>query len=207
MKKIFFLCAAAALFAACSSDEVGEIEGVNEVVPSVEREYPSAASVEFTNGTAMIIGAFDENGQALTRANEGTVEFCIDLGKLESDVLNNLGDYKLKADDFAIRIDGEYLESIKVEGNTAAIVELNSETDFVAASDPFKDALKSIASLLVENIRASAPSSSTCGISFLIFSNMFSYLILLTDISSSRPYFLMLSTYPVSLSTILEIVV
>lgn len=120
MKKIFFLCAAAALFAACSSDEVGEIEGVNEVVPSVEREYPSAASVEFTNGTAMIIGAFDENGQALTRANEGTVEFCINLGKLESDVLNNLGDYKLKADDFAIRIDGEYLESIKVEGNTAS---------------------------------------------------------------------------------------
>lgn len=48
------------------------------------------------------------------------------------------------------RIAAEGLTDIKVEGNTAAIVELNSETDFVAASDPFKDALKSIASLLVE---------------------------------------------------------
>ncbi|KRL92369.1 translation elongation factor Ts [Limosilactobacillus ingluviei] len=48
------------------------------------------------------------------------------------------------------RIAAEGLTDIKVEGNTAAIVELNSETDFVAASDPFKDALKSVASLLVE---------------------------------------------------------
>ena len=48
------------------------------------------------------------------------------------------------------RIAAEGLTDIKVEGNTAAIVELNSETDFVAASDPFKDALKSIASLFVE---------------------------------------------------------
>lgn len=48
------------------------------------------------------------------------------------------------------RIAAEGLTDIKVEGNTAAIVELNSETDFVAASDPFKDALKSIASMLVE---------------------------------------------------------
>lgn len=48
------------------------------------------------------------------------------------------------------RIAAEGLTDIKVEGNTATIVELNSETDFVAASDPFKDALKSIASLLVE---------------------------------------------------------
>ena len=30
-----------------------------------------------------------------------------------------------------------------VNGNTAAIVELNSETDFVAASEPFKDLLES----------------------------------------------------------------
>lgn len=121
MKKYFFLCAAAALFAACSSDEVGEIEGVNEgVVSSVEREYPSAASVEFTNGTAMVIGAFDENGEPLVRTNDNDIEFCIDLGKLKNDVLNGLDDYKLKADDFAIRIDGEYLESIKVEDNTAS---------------------------------------------------------------------------------------
>ncbi|QLL69814.1 translation elongation factor Ts [Lactobacillus sp. 3B(2020)] len=48
------------------------------------------------------------------------------------------------------RIAAEGLTDIEVVGNTAAIVELNSETDFVAASDPFKAALKDIANLLVE---------------------------------------------------------
>ncbi len=48
------------------------------------------------------------------------------------------------------RIAAEGLTDIEVAGNTAAIVELNSETDFVAASDPFKEALKKIAQLLVD---------------------------------------------------------
>ena len=48
------------------------------------------------------------------------------------------------------RIAAEGLTDIEVADNTAAIVELNSETDFVAASDPFKAALKDIAGLLVE---------------------------------------------------------
>lgn len=118
MKKLFFLCAATALLAACSSDGVSEmIEGTEGVAPSVESEYPSAGAVEFTNGTAMYVGALDESGKPLTRSTNGTVGFCIDLGKF-NDVLKGFGDYKLLADDFAIRRDGEYVENLKIVDNT-----------------------------------------------------------------------------------------
>ncbi|MCI1974944.1 MAG: translation elongation factor Ts [Limosilactobacillus sp.] len=49
------------------------------------------------------------------------------------------------------RVAAEGLADIAVSGNTAAIVELNSETDFVAASDPFKDLLKKVTKLISEN--------------------------------------------------------
>ncbi|MEY8442069.1 translation elongation factor Ts [Lactobacillaceae bacterium 24-114] len=49
------------------------------------------------------------------------------------------------------RVAAEGLADIAVDGNTAAIVELNSETDFVAASDPFKDLLKKVTKLISEN--------------------------------------------------------
>ena len=49
------------------------------------------------------------------------------------------------------RVSAEGLAEIAVNGNTAAIVELNSETDFVAASDPFKDLLKKVTELISEN--------------------------------------------------------
>lgn len=49
------------------------------------------------------------------------------------------------------RIAAEGLADIAVSGNTAAIVELNSETDFVAASDPFKAVLKKVTKLISEN--------------------------------------------------------
>lgn len=48
------------------------------------------------------------------------------------------------------KVAAEGLTDIEVSGNTAAILELNSETDFVAASDPFKDLLKKLAQLLVK---------------------------------------------------------
>ena len=48
------------------------------------------------------------------------------------------------------KIAAEGLTDIVVDGNTAAIVELNSETDFVAASDPFKAALNDVAKKIVE---------------------------------------------------------
>lgn len=49
------------------------------------------------------------------------------------------------------RIAAEGLTNIVVNGNTAAVVELNSETDFVAASDPFKEELVEVSSLIAEN--------------------------------------------------------
>ena len=49
------------------------------------------------------------------------------------------------------RVAAEGLADIAVNGNTAAIVELNSETDFVAASEPFKDLLKKVTKLISEN--------------------------------------------------------
>ncbi|MDO4903540.1 MAG: translation elongation factor Ts [Limosilactobacillus sp.] len=49
------------------------------------------------------------------------------------------------------RVAAEGLAEVAVSGNTAAIVELNSETDFVAASDPFKDLLKKVTKLISEN--------------------------------------------------------
>ncbi|WP_283582948.1 translation elongation factor Ts [Limosilactobacillus difficilis] len=48
------------------------------------------------------------------------------------------------------KVAAEGLTDIEVVGNTAVILELNSETDFVAASDPFKDLLKKLAQLLVK---------------------------------------------------------
>lgn len=48
------------------------------------------------------------------------------------------------------KVAAEGLTDIEVAGNTAVILELNSETDFVAASDPFKDLLKKLAQLLVK---------------------------------------------------------
>lgn len=48
------------------------------------------------------------------------------------------------------KVAAEGLTDIEVSGNTAAILELNSETDFVAASDPFKELLKKLAQLLVK---------------------------------------------------------
>ena len=48
------------------------------------------------------------------------------------------------------KVAAEGLTDIEVSGNSAAILELNSETDFVAASDPFKDLLKKLAQLLVK---------------------------------------------------------
>lgn len=49
------------------------------------------------------------------------------------------------------RIAAEGLTGIKINGNKAVIVELNSETDFVAAGDTFKDLLSHIADVLVAN--------------------------------------------------------
>ena len=49
------------------------------------------------------------------------------------------------------RIAAEGLALAKVEGNKAVIVEVNSETDFVAKNDEFKDLINTILNLLIES--------------------------------------------------------
>ena len=49
------------------------------------------------------------------------------------------------------RIAAEGLAGIAIDGNTAAIVEVNSETDFVASNDQFKALLKDIAETIAKN--------------------------------------------------------
>ena len=49
------------------------------------------------------------------------------------------------------RIAAEGLANVAVVGNTAAIVEINSETDFVAKNELFQNLVKDIATLVAEN--------------------------------------------------------
>ena len=56
-----------------------------------------------------------------------------------------------KAAKKADRIAAEGLVNILVEGNKAVIIEVNSETDFVAKNDEFKDLMNTIASLLIKS--------------------------------------------------------
>ena len=56
-----------------------------------------------------------------------------------------------KAAKKADRIAAEGLAAILIEGNTAAIVEVNSETDFVAKNDEFKDLVQVLLKTIVAN--------------------------------------------------------
>ena len=56
-----------------------------------------------------------------------------------------------KAAKKADRIAAEGLAEIKVEGNVAAIVEVNSETDFVAKNEEFTSMVETILSAIVKN--------------------------------------------------------
>ena len=56
-----------------------------------------------------------------------------------------------KAEKKASRIAAEGLCTVVVEGNTAAVVEVNSETDFVAKNDTFKDFVTAVANQAVKS--------------------------------------------------------
>lgn len=137
MKKLFFLFAASALLVACSSDDQADLQGGNPVTDPTE-DVTSAATIEFENGTALSVSAEDKDTP--TRAAEAETETCdfvINLNKLEEKfgkVMNDLGDYKLKVDDFAIRIDGEYT-NIEVKDNNVKKWDVNvlSEQDLKVA--------------------------------------------------------------------------
>ncbi|MGY3765346.1 translation elongation factor Ts [Vagococcus vulneris] len=73
---------------------------------------------------------------------EGDMEAAIDL-------LREKG--MAKAGKKNDRIAAEGLANVYVEGNTAAIVEINSETDFVAKNEKFQKLVQDIAKLMVEN--------------------------------------------------------
>src|SRR5690625_6660855 len=55
----------------------------------------------------------------------------------------------------ADRISAEGLSYIHVEGNTAAVVEVNSETDYVAKNEQFQTLVKDIAKTIATNKPAS----------------------------------------------------
>lgn len=138
MKKLFFLCAATALLAACSSDEISEMQGPDPVVPPVTEEYASTGEYDFGNGVTMAVGALDENEGAVTRATstDGSVEFCINLSKVDN-ILRDFDDYKLAADDFAIRVDGVYQDIPAATDNkvNALSIQLVEEDLKVALKD------------------------------------------------------------------------
>ena len=56
-----------------------------------------------------------------------------------------------KAAKKAGRIAAEGLVNILIEGNKALVIEVNSETDFVAKNDEFKDLINTISNLLINN--------------------------------------------------------
>ena len=89
-----------------------------------------------------------KSGAGIMDAKKALVETDGDMDKA-MDYLREKG--IAKAAKKSDRIAAEGLTDIVVDGNTAAIVELNSETDFVAASDPFKAALNDVAKKIVEN--------------------------------------------------------
>lgn len=60
-----------------------------------------------------------------------------------------------KADKKAGRIAAEGVVDIYVEGNTAAMIEVNAETDFVAKNDTFKSFVKGILKVIVDKKPAS----------------------------------------------------
>lgn len=72
-------------------------------------------------------------------------------GKMEEaiDLLREKG--MAKAGKKNDRIAAEGLANVYVDGNTAAIVEVNSETDFVAKNEKFQELVKNIAKLVAEN--------------------------------------------------------
>ncbi|MFC4771249.1 translation elongation factor Ts [Enterococcus hermanniensis] len=90
----------------------------------------------------------DMTGVGMMDAKRALVEVEGDIEKAV-DLLREKGMAKAaKKND---RIAAEGLASVAINGNTAAIVEVNSETDFVSKNEMFQDLVKEIASLVAEN--------------------------------------------------------
>ncbi|KRN58752.1 translation elongation factor Ts [Limosilactobacillus secaliphilus] len=97
---------------------------------------------------AQVMELRKKSGAGIMDAKKALVECDGDMDKA-MDYLREKG--IAKAAKKSGKVAAEGLTDIEIDGNTAAIVELNSETDFVAASDPFKAALKDVTKQIVAN--------------------------------------------------------
>ena len=106
-KNLLFLFAASALFAACSSDEMpnGNTPGDEEQSTEVT-DLPTSFTVTSEEGVGM---RFSTSEEADTRASEENVSFRMRIG-LDPEMYAQISEnYVLKADDFAIRVNGDYV--------------------------------------------------------------------------------------------------
>lgn len=97
---------------------------------------------------AMVKELRDATGVGMMDAKRALVEVDGDMDKAV-DYLRENG--MAKAAKKGDRIAAEGLANVYINGNVAAIVEVNSETDFVAKNDMFQALVKEIAQLVAEN--------------------------------------------------------
>ena len=93
----------------------------------------------------------DKTSVGMMDAKKALVEADGDLDKA-IDLLREKG--MAKAAKKGDRVAAEGMTYVAVKGNKAAIIELNSETDFVAGNAEFNDLLKTVANTIVENAPA-----------------------------------------------------
>ncbi|MGX6980086.1 translation elongation factor Ts [Vagococcus elongatus] len=97
---------------------------------------------------AMVKELRDKTGVGMMDAKRALVEVDGDMDK----AVDHLRESGLaKAAKKGDRIAAEGLANIYVAGNVAAVVEINSETDFVAKNDQFKELVAKVAQLVAEN--------------------------------------------------------
>jgi elongation factor Ts len=109
----------------------------------------------------------DKTGAGMMDAKKALVETSGDIDAA-SDWLREKG--ILKAAKKADRIAAEGLVGVASSGNSAALVEVNSETDFVAKNPEFQGAVRAIAGIALKNggdpektLHAAAPTGGTVG--------------------------------------------
>lgn len=100
----------------------------------------------------------DKTSVGMMDAKKALVEADGDLDKA-IDLLREKG--MAKAAKKGDRIAAEGMTYVAVKGNKAAIIELNSETDFVAGNAEFNDLLKTVANTIVENSPADVEAALT----------------------------------------------
>ena len=99
----------------------------------------------------------DRTGAGMMDAKKALVEAGGDMEKA-SEFLREKG--VATAEKKSGRISAEGLSNIYVDGNTAAIVEVNSETDYVAKNDQFQKLVKDIAETVAKTKPASLQEAS-----------------------------------------------